>query len=263
MPDSQRPKEFVGILPAAGLASRLGSCVFPKELLPVTYVVDAETSTTRPVPVVNLSLSALSAGGVKRCIVTISDRKPELMRYLGDGSDFGLELAYVLQLVPSGLAAAVDLAYNWVQNRYSCLLLPDTIVYPSTVMSSLRQVVEQEHCDLVLGVLPTSVPEQLGPVRFDSEGRVSEVLDKPPVTDIRNTWVMAMWTPKFAALLHKSLVPPPAANPALGEFFNLAVQEGMNVKAVWFPEGSFLDIGTVQGLSQMLEWEKSLAGTGR
>jgi glucose-1-phosphate thymidylyltransferase len=262
MPDHQPSRDFVGILPAAGMGSRLGPSVCPKELLPVAYVIDGETGRPGPVPVVRLSLRALTAGGVKRGVVTISDRKPELMRYLGDGSEFGLELAYVMQLTPSGLATAVDLAYNWVQNCYSCLVLPDTIVHPTTVMSSLRQVVERENCDLVLGVLPTNVPEQLGPVRFDAEGRVLEVLDKPAATDIRNTWVMAMWSPKFTHLLHESLATPAGTKPALGEFFNLAVQKGMNVKAVWFPQGSFLDIGTVQGLSEMLEWGKNHAGTG-
>jgi len=257
MDSARKPKEYVGVLPAAGIASRLSPSRYLKELLPVAYLVDDQTSTARPVPVISLSLRALAEAGVERCVVTISDRKPELMRYLGDGADFQLQLAYVQQSAPSGLAAAVSLATDWVRDCYSCMLLPDTIVHPYKAMGSLRQVMDREELDLVLGVFPTEVPEQLGPVRFDADGRVHEVLDKPAATDVRNTWAMAIWSPAFSALLNRSVRGVAGANWALGEIFNLAVQEGMKVKAVWFPHGSFVDIGTVKGLSQMVEFSKT------
>lgn len=253
-----RPIEFAGVLPAAGIASRLSPSRYLKELLPVAYVVDDETSTARPIPVVNLSLRALREAGVRRCAVTVSERKPELMRFLGDGSDFGLKLAYVQQSTPSGLTVAVDMAYEWVKGCYSCLLLPDTIVRPLGAMSRLRQVMERDHPDLVLGVFPTAVPEQLGPVRFDRDNVVSEVLDKPAVTDLYNTWAMAIWSPAFADLVHEFVANPTTAGKPLGEIFNFAVQGGMKVKAVHFAEGSFVDIGTVRGLSQMVEFSKVL-----
>jgi glucose-1-phosphate thymidylyltransferase len=174
------------------------------------------------------------------------------MRYLGDGSDFDLRIAYVLQSVPTGLAAAVDLAYEWTRECYSCLLLPDTVVHPFEAMGSLRQVVVEHMPDLVLGVFPTAMPEQLGPVRFDSENRVLEVQDKPQITDLQNTWAMAIWSPRFSELLHDSV--RNSTKPlAVGEVFNQAVQLGMDVRSVWFAEGSFVDIGTVRGISKMLE----------
>jgi glucose-1-phosphate thymidylyltransferase len=250
--------EFAGILPAAGIASRLSPSRYLKELLPVAYVVDDETSTARPIPVINLSLRGLKEAGVRRCAITISERKPELMRFLGDGSDFGLKLAYVQQTTPSGLTVAVDMAYEWVKGCYSCLLLPDTIIRPLGAMSRLRQVMEQDRPDLVLGVFPTALPEQLGPVRFNRDYVVSEVLDKPAITDLYNTWAMAIWSPAFADLVHEFCANPATAGKPLGEIFNYAVQGGMRVKAVYFPEGSFVDIGTVRGLSQMVEFSKVL-----
>jgi glucose-1-phosphate thymidylyltransferase len=265
--NTTRAKEYVGVLPAAGIASRLSPSRYLKELLPVAYLVDDQTSTARPVPVISLSLRALSAAGVQRCVVTISDRKPELMRYLGDGTDFQLQLAYVQQSTPSGLAVAVSLATDWARDSYSCMLLPDTIVHPCKAMSNLRQVMDREEWDLVLGVFATEVPEQLGPVRFDNDGRVLEVLDKPVSTEIRNTWAMAVWSPSFTALLHQAVAGAAGANLALGEIFNLAVQKGMKVKALWFPHGSFVDIGIVKGLSQMVElsetWDFPVAASIR
>jgi glucose-1-phosphate thymidylyltransferase len=250
--------DFVGILPAAGIASRLSPSRYLKELLPVAYVVDDETRTARPLPVIHLSLRGFKQAGIRRCAVTISDRKPELMRFLGDGSDFGLNIAYVQQTNPTGLTAAVDMAYDWIKGAYGCLMLPDTIVRPENGMTLLRQVMEKEHQDLVLGVFPTAVPERLGPVRFRPDNMVTEVLDKPVTTDIYNTWAMAVWAPEFGDLVHEIASNPATANKPLGEIFNYAVQAGMKVRAVYFPEGSFVDIGTVKGLSEMLEYSKAL-----
>jgi glucose-1-phosphate thymidylyltransferase len=243
--------EFVGILPAAGIASRLHPSRYLKELLPVAYIFNDAAGTARPVPVISLSLRALKVAGIRRSVVTISDKKPELMRYLGDGSDFDQQLVYVQQTTASGLGRAVDLAYDWTRECYGCLLLPDTIVQPTQALSRLRHVAEEERPDLVLGVFPTAMPEQLGPVRFDAANRVLEVQDKPKTTDVRNSWAMAIWSPDFSALLHEAIISGSTTN--LGEVFNRAVQVGMNVKAVWFPEGSFIDIGTVKGIAQMLE----------
>jgi len=244
--------EFVGVIPAAGTASRLNPSHYAKELLPVTYQGEG-TDDVLPVPVITLSLGALREAAVCRCIVATSDRKPELMRYLGDGSEFGLQLSYVLQPMPSGLSSAIDLVYPWVRGCHVCLLLPDTIVRPTSAMSTLRFVMEMEQPDLVLGVFPTSVPERLGPVRFNHDCRVTEVLDKPMVSDVYNTWAMAIWSTAFADLLHGAVSNASTGGKPLGEIFNLAVQVGMNVRAVWFASGSFIDIGTSEGIVQMIK----------
>jgi glucose-1-phosphate thymidylyltransferase len=243
--------EFVGIIPAAGIASRLKPSRYAKELLPVAYLVDDHASATMPVPVITLSLRALKTACVRRCVVAISDRKPELMRFVGDGSEFGLQVAYVQQTLPSGLSRAVELASSWVRDCYTCLLLPDTIIYPATAMSTLCEVMRENRADVVLGVFPTDTPQQLGPVRFSSNGRVQEVFDKPESTNIYNTWAMAVWSPAFGELLHDCL--QKSENQPLGVIFNEAVKLGMDVRASWFPDGSFVDIGTVKGLSKMLQ----------
>ena len=63
-----------------------------------------------------------------------SDRKPELMQYLGNGGGIGLDLAFLQQARPDGLAAAVALALPWTHGANACLLLPDTIVRPENAL---------------------------------------------------------------------------------------------------------------------------------
>jgi glucose-1-phosphate thymidylyltransferase len=241
--------DFVGVIPAAGLASRLGPLGYPKELLPITYVA-GDGGHLRPMPVIEASFRQLREAGVDRALVITSDRKPELMQYLGNGGGIGLDLAFLQQARADGLASAVALALPWTRGANACLLLPDTIVRPETALNQVRALFESAKADLVLGVLPTGKPKELGPVRFDAAMRVIEVQDKPRETDLDNSWAMAAWGPAFADLLSGAVKRNPAI--ALGGVFQQAVDTGLNVRAVWFAGSAFYDVGTPKGLAEAL-----------
>lgn len=246
--------EFVGVIPAAGLGSRLQPYRHAKELLPVAYVVDEESREARPTPVIGTSLHAFAAAGVRRCVVVTSPWKPELLRCLGDGEDYGLRIAYVHQTLPAGLPQAIDCAYPWTRDAYTCLSLPDTLTTPSTAMTTLVHAAADERLDLALGVFPTTIPEQLGPVRFDEDGRIVQVLDKPAHTELRNTWGRVVWSPAFGELLHDCVERTGSGQSlVLGDVFALAVERGLRTKAIWFENGSFIDVGTTKGLFMLAE----------
>jgi glucose-1-phosphate thymidylyltransferase len=237
---------YVGIIPAAGLASRLGPLGYPKELLPITYV-PGEGGHLRPLPVIEASLRQLRTADIGRCMVITSERKPELAQYLGGGGAIGLDIAYLQQSKAQGLAAAVALTLPWTHGSASCLLLPDTILRPLDALKTMRAAFESRGADLVLGVFPTPKPKELGPVRFDATMRVTEVQDKPATTDLSNTWGLAIWGARFSQMIAAA---PPNAN--LGLLFHQAAQDGLNVIACWFEGGEFHDVGTPQGLAEAL-----------
>ena len=237
---------YVGIIPAAGLASRLGPLGYPKELLPITYV-QGEGGHLRPLPVIEASLRQLRTAEITRAMVITSERKPELAQYLGGGGAIGLDIAYVQQTEAKGLAAAVALTAPWTTGSASCLLLPDTIVRPLDALKTMRAAFEARGADLVLGVFPTAKPKELGPVRFDADMRVTEVQDKPAETDLANSWGMAIWGARFSEMIAGA-----APNANLGLLFHQAAQKGLAVIACWFPDGEFHDVGTPKGLAEAL-----------
>jgi glucose-1-phosphate thymidylyltransferase len=251
-------KKMIGVIPAAGIASRLRPSRYPKELLPVSYMLDENSGVAIPIPVISLSLAALKAAEVSNCVVVISDRKPDLFAYLGDGSEFGVNIAFVQQVIPNGLLAAVHSAYAWCHESYSCLVLPDTIVHPENALHSVTHLVMEEELDLVLGVFPTSMPEQLGPVRVGCDAEILEVQDKPSITDLKNTWALAAWSPRFWKLLHEVAGSCGDTQPPLGAVFDLAAKNGLRCKAVRFDGGSFIDIGTTAGLARIKDLDSDL-----
>jgi glucose-1-phosphate thymidylyltransferase len=229
---------YVGVIPAAGLGSRIGPLDHAKELLPIAQV------DGRPLPVIEASLRQLQTAGIRRCLVITSSSKPELADHLKGPGGLGLEISFVEQEKPEGLAAAVALTLPAAQGAATCLLLPDTIVRPFDALNTMRAAFEKG-ADLVLGVFPTARPRELGPVRFDHAMRVTEVQDKPAETDLSNTWGLAIWGRRFADLLAAA---PSNAN--LGRLFHHAATSGLDVTACWFADGDFHDVGTPQGLAR-------------
>jgi glucose-1-phosphate thymidylyltransferase len=196
------------------------------------------------------SLIAMREAGVRRCAMITSARKLEVLHYFGSGSDLGLSICYVVQPEPLGLASAVDAAYDWIEGCDVCLALPDTVFRPRGALGVVTETLTRSEADLVLGVFPTASPEQLGPVLTGAGGRVLDVLEKPPKTDLRNTWGVAAWTPSFTSFLHKSS--QALAGLSIGCVFRDAVREGFYVSAVRFDDGSYVDIGTAKSLADIV-----------
>ncbi len=245
---------FVGVIPAAGLGSRLGPMGYPKELLPIAFDGNVTTLGMRPRPVMAYSLEMLERARVRRSIVVISELKHEIMQVFGGGESHGQSLVYAVRRLPRGLADAVDAASPWLMGRNVCLTLPDTIIEPASALRDVCAAFSAASADVVLGVFPTSIPEQLGPVRIGVDGAVLEVLDKPKECSIKNTWAIAVWGPRFTQLLAEKnqKAAGEASGPILGEVFQAAVERGLDVRAQYFPEGRFFDLGTSTGWGEFL-----------
>jgi glucose-1-phosphate thymidylyltransferase len=242
--------DAVGVIPAAGLGTRLLPLAYPKELLPITYT--SADGQIVPRPVLQASLDQMKRAGIHRCAIVIAEWKLELVRVFGDGSALGMSLAYVVRGTPRGLSDALDAAMPWIGEADVCLALPDTLISPDDAIARVRAEREATRADVVLGVFPTKHPEQLGPVRVVA-GAVVEVLDKPAHTDLRNTWGVAVWSPHFTALLAREVsAAPDDAKPVLGALFQRALELGLSVRAVEFTDGHFVDVGTSQGLAEAL-----------
>jgi glucose-1-phosphate thymidylyltransferase len=242
---------FVGIIPAAGLGSRLAPFAYPKELLPIIHTGAASKPTVKPV--MQFSLDLLRTAGVNNCYVVISNWKFEIARMFEDGANTGVSLSYIIRNTPRGLADAINCVNSWIAERHVCLVLPDVIIQPADALRHACMDLISTNADVVMGVFPTNTPEQLGPVRLSADGNVIEVLDKPTRTNIRNTWGLAVWSPIFTGYLNGLLSTTATTEVALGNVFQHAIDDGLKVRAVYFDRGSFIDLGTTQAISSMIE----------
>lgn len=278
---------LVGLVPAAGRGTRMAPLRYPKELLPIVY--EPAEGGARLRPVAEYALESLAGAGVTSAILVVAPWKLEVVSYIGDGRHLGVDVAYLFQEEARGLACALDLAHGWTRGRDVVFVMPDTIFTPSDALSRLRGVYERTGADLALAVFPTPDAHRLGPVVVRGD-RVHRVFDKPAEPPVMNTWGAAIWGDAFARLLHEELrrdigdigrgavngavngtldgmvngavngaAGGPAGEPVLGHYFDLAVRNGLRVRAVEFPGGTFQDVGTPFGVRRSLEGPSLLA----
>ena len=185
-----------GIILAGGSGTRL---------YPITKGVSKQLLPVYDKPMIYYPLSVLMLAGITEILViTTPDDQASFQRLLGDGTDIGIKLSFIIQPSPDGLAQAFILGKDFIGDDDVCLVLGDNIFYGH----DLKKVIGDDDVCLVLGdnifyghdlkkVLSTGVdtaridnkatvfgyrvadPERYGVTEFDDFGNVVSIEEKP------------------------------------------------------------------------------------
>ena len=194
--------ELVGLIPAAGTASRLGPLPCSKEILPVTYPHSKLNDTTPPRGVGCYLLENMCLAGISKAYMILRSGKWDIPSYFQDGKMLGIPIAYLLMDLPFGVPYTLDQAYPFVKSDTVAFGFPDILFVPAEAFRSLLKVHNDSNSSIVLGLFPSRQPHRSDMVDFDQEGRLTEIHIKSNSTDLRYAWIMAIWGPEFTHFLH-------------------------------------------------------------
>ena len=159
-----------GICLAGGAGMRLYPASLPisKILLPIYDK-----------PMIYYPLSTLMMAGIRDIlIITTPEDIENFKKLLGDGSQWGISLSYVPQLVKKGIADAFILGEDFIGEDRVALILGDNIFYGNG-FGQILQSAEQNTTGATVFAYEVRDPERFGVVSFDKDGNAVSLEEKP------------------------------------------------------------------------------------
>lgn len=232
-----------GIVPAAGIGSRIQPLAFSKELLPVGSVDD--DGVERPRAISEYLVERMVLGGATKICFVISPGKSDIIEYFGAGTA-ATPIYYVVQPAADGLCDAIFRALPLVRDDEHVLVgLPDTVWFPADGLAELGDE------DLSFLCFPVEHPELFDAVVSDDDGRVVSVQVKQKAAASR--WVWGAFKVRGRALreLHDTWCARHPRDAYVGTLVDAWLAEGGRATAVHRGR-AYVDTGTVGGYREAI-----------
>ena len=240
-----------GIIPAAGVGSRIQPLAFSKELLPVGSRFDGQTE--RPRAVSEYIVERMLLGGVDKICFVISPGKSDILEYYGARVE-GADLCYVVQPRAAGLCDALFRALPLIRPDEEIVVgLPDTIWFPARALLALPS---DEFSFLLF---PVQQPELFDAVITDDSDRVVEVQVKS--NHAASNWVWGAFKLSGAVLerLFRIWSERGSSDAYIGTVVNAYIHRGGRATAARAGQ-AYVDVGTLHGYREAMRLLSESAG---
>ncbi|QLE86061.1 glucose-1-phosphate thymidylyltransferase RfbA [Shewanella sp. Scap07] len=159
-----------GIILAGGSGTRL---------YPITRAISKQLVPVYDKPMIYYPLSTLMLAGIDEIlIITTAKDQPQFIDLLGNGNQWGIDIQFAIQAEPNGLAEALTIGEDFLQESPCALILGDNIFYARDFSNVLKSANDRLEGATVFGY-HVADPERYGIVEFDTHLKVISVEEKP------------------------------------------------------------------------------------
>ena len=148
-------------------------------LRPLTHTSAKQLVPVANKPVLFYGLEAMAAAGIGEVgIIVAPETGDEIRAAAGDGSQFGLEITYIDQAEPLGLAHAVLTAEPFIGDSPFVMYLGDNLLRDG--ITDLVDTFRTDSPDALILLTPVPDPENYGVAHLNGDGQVAKLVEKPP-----------------------------------------------------------------------------------
>lgn len=241
-----------GIVLAGGAGTRL---------YPLTMVTSKQLLPVYDKPMIYYPLSTLMLAGIREIlIISTPEDTPRFEHLLGDGSQFGLNLSYVVQPSPDGLAQAFLLGEDFIGDDACAMVLGDNIFYGNGFGRILRAATvdaEENGRATVFGYYVND-PERFGIVEFDEAGKVVSVEEKPAHPKSNYAITGLYFYPKGVSNMAHRVVPSARGELEITTLNDMYLKQGLLDVQLLGRGFAWLDTGTMDSLVEAADFVRMI-----
>ncbi|NEB76599.1 glucose-1-phosphate thymidylyltransferase [Streptomyces sp. SID14478] len=223
-------------------------------LRPFTHSTAKQLLPVANKPVLAHCLENIRDAGVTEAAVIVGTHAAEIAHVVGDGSAFGLDLTYLHQDHPRGLAHCVQLAADFLGDDDFVMYLADNVLADG--ITKAAHAFAAERTDALLLVQPVADPRAYGVAELGADGRVHRLVEKPaePASDLA---VLGVYF--FTSRIHRAVAglrPSARGELEITDAIQRLADDGAPVRAERY-DGYWKDTGKAEDL---LDCNRELLG---